>query len=82
MNDIPILSNLEKRIILVLGQDLMSYGEVSRYTLTDIKRILNEYNQKYNTSIRLSPPTSTVKNLEQNWLVDSVFDTFQGRKRK
>ena len=82
MNDIPILSNLEKRIILVLGEDLMFHKEISRYTITDINRILNEYNQKYDNQIRLSPPNSTVKSLIKKELVDSVFDTVQRKRRK
>ena len=80
MNDIPILSNLEKRIILVLGEDLHFYNEVSRYTITDINRILNEFNQKYSNPIRFSPPSSTVKNLQNKGLVDSVSYSFQGRR--
>lgn len=79
---LPILSNLEKKIILILGKDLTEFGEISRYSSYNIKSYLNNYNQKYQRPIRSSPPYSTLKSLEQKQLVDSVFDRENGRIKK
>jgi len=73
-DNFPLLTNLEKKIILVLGQDLTDFEEISRYSSTDIKLSLNEYNQKYQKPFRSSTPTSTLKSLERKELVNSVFD--------
>ncbi|MEE9377776.1 MAG: hypothetical protein V3V33_07035 [Candidatus Lokiarchaeia archaeon] len=79
---LPILSNLEKRIILILGEDLTEFGEISRFSSNNIKNSLNSYNQKYQRPLRSSPPYSTLKSLEQKQLVDSVFDRENGRIKK
>ncbi len=55
-DDLPILSNLEKKIILVLGEDLTEFGEISRYSSLQIKISLNENNQKYQKPLRSSTP--------------------------
>jgi len=40
---LPILFNLEKKIVLVLGTDLDFYKELTRFSAKDIKIELNEY---------------------------------------
>ena len=80
--ELPILSNLEKKLILVLGEGLGEFEQISRFSSYSIKRILNEYNQKYQKPLRSSVPSSTLKNLEQKELVDSVFDKENGRIKK
>lgn len=81
-DDIPILTNLEKKIILILGQDLTEFEEISRYSSINIKLSLNDYNQKYQKPLRSSVPASTLKSLEQKELVDSVFDRENSRIKK
>ena len=56
MSDLPILSNLEKRIILVLGQYLNEYEIPTRFTGQDIKQNLNRFNEKYNKPYRSHIP--------------------------
>lgn len=80
--DIPILSNLEKKLILILGESLIDFNEISRYSSTSIKIALNEYNEKYNLPYRSNIPYSTLKNLEQKELIDSVYDRENGRIKK
>jgi len=79
---LPILSNLEKKIILILGEDLVEFNQVSRYSNYDIKASLNEINERYQNPLRSSVPSSTLKSLEQKELVDSVFDRENGRIKK
>lgn len=81
-NDLPILTKLEKKIIVVLGQDLSEFDDICRYSSTSIKIGLNEHNQKYQLSYRTSVPYSTLKSLERKQLVDSVYDTENNRAKK
>lgn len=80
--DLVILTNLEKKIILILGRDLTEFDEISRYSSYNIKSSLNTYNQKYQKPLRSSVPTSTLKSLEQKKLIDSMFDRENGRIKK
>ena len=82
MSGLPILSTLEKKIILVLGSDYDEFTELSRFAGRDIKEYLNEFNEIYNTPFQSSIPYSTLKHLEEKKLVDTVMDTINGRKVK
>ena len=81
-DDLIILSNLEKKIILILGEDLIGFNEISRYSSYHIKSSLNEYNEKYQKPLRSSAPFSTLKSLERKELIDSVYDRENGRIKK
>lgn len=81
MSDLPILSNLEKRIILVLGEDLAEFNDLTRYSGQDIKQNLNRFNERYNKSYRSNIPYSTLKQLVRKELVDTVIDTLNGRRK-
>lgn len=81
-SDLPILTNLEKKIILILGEDLDEFNQICRYSTDNIKNSLNTYAKKHQRSLRSSVPSSTLKSLEQKELVDSVFDTENSRIKK
>jgi DNA-binding PadR family transcriptional regulator len=80
MSDLPILSSLEKKIILVLGEGYEDFKEVSRFKGQDIKYNLNRLNEKYNKPYRSHVPYSTLKQLVRKELVDTVIDTLEGRE--
>lgn len=82
MSDLPILSTLEKKLILVLGLEYLEYGELLRFSGRDIKESLNEFNEKYKKPYQYYVPYATLERLEEKVLIETVIDTVNGRKIK
>ena len=78
---LPILSTLEKRIVLVLGTDIESFNELSRYSAKDIKIELNKYYEIYHQPYCKSVPYSTLRNLEAKGVIETVITSNEEHRR-
>ena len=78
---LPLLTTLEKRIVLALGHDIEFFNERSRYSAKDIKIELNIYYEKYHLPYCSSVSYSTLKNLEAKGVIETVITTNNQHRR-
>ena len=78
---LPLLSTLEKRIVLALGYDIEFFNELDRFSAKDIKIELNELYEKYHLPYCSSISYSTLKNLEAKGVVETIITTNDQHRR-